>query len=265
LMCCFPLIEYITPTQKPPNPNPNEYSMESRLLEDESMDEDENFSMDVPTILLKEYATMYSRPFLVYVAFAITSIVCIVATVMTWLSLLIQFRLEGLTGLVVGKTQGEKDFKPIHVAHGLQTTSSEEADIPDFLGLVYEVVVVVIPSIVVVCSIFACIVPITHSKRTVILSVVKGLFTFSGFDILFIASIAAYIEMPLVADWVFDDQFHSVCTLLDKVVGNDCISLEKKLGVGMTWLILAVIFQAIVVIFAHLAHLKMCLTVQGRQ
>mmetsp|Transcript_7406 Transcript_7406/g.9684 ORF Transcript_7406/g.9684 Transcript_7406/m.9684 type:complete len:504 (-) Transcript_7406:811-2322(-) len=253
LMCCFPIVEFLTPPQKPKS-SLDVDGVDSHLLEDEYLQEDDNFEVDEPVILLKEYASLWRRRLPIYLLFAAISIMCIVSTVMTWTSLLIQFELSGLTGLAVGKEQGQKDFKPIDVGEKLKNTTSGDSGIPNMLGTVYQVVVLLIPALVVLLTVAATIIPLRHSQRSSMLKLVKSLFTFSGFDILLLASIAAYLELPLVATWVFDNQFHRVCTFLDRRIHEDCILLEKSVGSGMTWLIVAVVLQAVLVIFAYYSN-----------
>lgn len=156
---------------------------------------------------------------------------------------LIMFKLEGLAGMALGE-EGKKTFEVAKVGTRFVDNVDEAALGPVYLSTIYVVVAVVVPALLGLGWLLFWAVPLSEMERRRVGDACLALFQVMGMDVLVVATFAAYLEMYLIADWVFDDQFPTLCAEADKILKEPCVSLEHQLGPAFWSMILCVLAQA---------------------
>ena len=160
---------------------------------------------------------------------------------------LIAFKLKGLAGSALGK-EGEKTFEVAKVGVRFVENVDEAALGPVYLSTVYVAVAIVAPGILFILWALYCGAPLRESERQWLGDACLALFQLSGLEVLVIATFAAYLEMYLIADWVFDDQFPTLCADAAKFLNDPCVDLTHRLGPAFWSMLLCVALQVVAVL-----------------
>ena len=76
--------------------------------------------------------------------------------------------------------------------------------------------------------------------------------SYSALEVLLIATIAGFYEMPLMTKFVVDDQFPLLCEEIRHLDPKlPCVELDKAYGDGLFWLVLAVVLKALLITYIY--------------
>jgi len=146
----------------------------------------------------------------------------------------VAFHLEGLAGSVANSEW--REFNLLTAANNMPKNSNEVTG-TWVLAVLHVALVIVVPATFLWVAIILWFVPIHLRPQRRLLSIFPFWFSWCALDVFLVTSFAAFLEMHLIAEFIFDKNFHTLCSTL-KRVGVTCVELGHEQGPGLYILVL---------------------------
>jgi hypothetical protein len=164
---------------------------------------------------------------------------------------LVAFHMEGLAGVVANEEWRDFYLLTAPLDTPSRTTNTHGGQL---LSIMYIGVIVVVPIALLLATAVLWVIPLDLRQQRTALSLYPFWFSWCSVDVLFITTLAAYLEMHMIAEFTFDNKFKLLCATVKETLGMSCSSLGRRLESGLPVLgVVSLLFALLHLVFAKIA------------